>query len=350
MSQIAVECIGLSKYYGDVLAVQNLNLTVHKGEILALVGPSGCGKTTLLRMIAGFERPDAGKVVLQGQVVANGARFIPPEQRGVGMVFQDYALFPHLTVAQNVGFGLNGRPGKGASIAAHLEMVGLNGYASRYPHELSGGERQRVALARALAPQPVLVLLDEPFSNLDADRRGQVREEVRLILKDADATAVFVTHDQEEALTIGDRLAVLNQGWLAQIGVAEEIFHRPATRFVAEFMGQTNFLPGEVTRAGILTEIGLIPQKIPLPIGEMVEVVLRPDDVDFAPQAGACATIQARHFKGAMNVYRLCLPSGRLLHSHQPHTRILTVGASVNVVANPGHELSWFCLDKGVAA
>jgi iron(III) transport system ATP-binding protein len=219
---IALEARNLTKQFGldELPAVRDVSFSLEKGEILALVGPSGCGKTTTLRMIAGFERPERGSVILAGKVVAGGSVFVPPERRGVGMVFQEHALFPHLTVLDNVGFGLSGKPksARQKTSLRMLELLGLHRLANRYPHELSGGERQRVALARAMAPQPIVLLLDEPFSSLDADLRYQVREEVRVILKSMQATAIFVTHDQEEALFMGDRLAVFNQGRLEQIG------------------------------------------------------------------------------------------------------------------------------------
>src|SRR3970282_1489257 len=200
-------------------SVNAVSFSMAKGEILTLIGPSGCGKTTTLRLIAGFEQPDAGSIALNGKTVADSKHSLPPEERGVGMVFQDHALFPHLTVADNVAFGLNGRDkqAQDGQIDYMLKLVGLEKLARRFPHELSGGERQRAALARALAPRPVLVLLDEPFSSLDADRRANMREQVRAILRTLHATAVFVTHDQEEALFMGDRIAVLNQGRVEQI-------------------------------------------------------------------------------------------------------------------------------------
>ncbi|MDH5505997.1 MAG: ABC transporter ATP-binding protein [Anaerolineae bacterium] len=344
MSKIAVDCRGLSKQYNGEVALEGLDLSVHAGEILAVLGPSGCGKTTSLRLIAGFENPDAGSITLADRVVANGRKLVPPEKRGIGMVFQDYALFPHLTVFENVAFGLHrrSRSQKQADVRSMLKLVGLENLAQRFPHELSGGQRQRVALARALAPRPILVLLDEPFSNLDADRRSQMREEVRVILKGIKATAIFVTHDQEEALYMGDRLAVLNHGRLEQIGTPEQVFHQPATRFVAEFMGSTDFLPGEVTAAGIHTEIGLLEQPVDLPIGAHVEIALRPDDISFERQAGSQSMVLARHFQGAQNIYRLRLPSGRLVHALQPHTRLIAPGTPVRVSANPGHRLACF--------
>jgi iron(III) transport system ATP-binding protein len=325
-------------------AVNHVSLAVRKGEILSIVGPSGCGKTSTLRLIAGFERPDGGAIALNGQIVANHTAWVPAERRGVGMVFQDHALFPHLRVRENVSFGLRHKPRPRAqSETEHLlRLVGLDHLADRYPHELSGGERQRAALARALAPEPVLVLLDEPFSNLDADRRATMREQVRAILRTLHATAVFVTHDQEEALFMGDCIAVMNQGCVEQIDIPEKIFHAPATRFVADFMGHTDFLPGEVTADGIMTEIGRLPQRVALPVGTTVEVAVRADDVTFEHDPASKAFVLARHFKGAQNVYRVRLPSGRLIHSLQPHTLILPAGTPVRIWPDAGHPLACF--------
>lgn len=349
---IALEVQNLSKQFDPdgFPAVSGVSFSLTKGEILALVGPSGCGKTTTLRLIAGFERPDSGKVILGDRIVANSQLYIPPERRNVGMVFQEHALFPHLSVYENVAFGLAGKPGDvlKQETNAMLNLVGMEKLANRYPHELSGGERQRVALARALAPRPIVVLLDEPFSNLDADLRHQIRGEVRVILKGIGATAIFVTHDQEEALFMGDRLAVFNQSQLEQIGSPETIFHNPATRFVAEFMGQTDFLPGEVVEGGILTEIGLLPQKVELPPGEKVELAVRADDIAFEPRKGGESMVLARQFKGALNIYRLRLPSGQLLHAFQPHTSIISPGTAVHVYADPGHALACFHNGKAV--
>ena len=344
MNQPALVTQSLTKSFGSVCAVQELNLTVNQGEILALVGPSGCGKTTLLRLLAGFETPDSGAIFVQDRLVAGGGVFVPPEQRGIGMVFQDYALFPHLTVQENVTFGLQKLPRaqREREVRDWLALVGLAGYERRYPHELSGGERQRVALARTLAPRPVLILMDEPFSNLDADRRTQVREEVQEILRRLGATVVFVTHDQEEALVMGDRLAVLQQGRLEQLDCPDRVFSQPETRFVAEFLGGTDFLPGWVTPQGIETEAGLVEQEVPLPVGEALELAVRADDVELSPLGGVPATVVSRHYKGTTNVYRLRLPSGQIVHSLQPHTLTLHPGMKVGVRIAPGHDLACY--------
>lgn len=324
--------------------VHDIIFEVAEGEILALVGPSGCGKTTTLRLIAGLERPDGGAIRLGGRTVASDTILVPPERRGVGMVFQDHALFPHLSVADNVAFGLRGlnRRARRERVAELLELVGLQRLAARYPHALSGGERQRVALARALAPQPLVVLMDEPFSSLDADMRLEVREQVRGILKTLHTTAVFVTHDQDEALFMGDRLAVFRQGRLEQIGSPEDVFHASSTRFVAEFMGDSDFLTGETTADGVSTALGTLPQVTPLPAGVTVEVALRGDDVDFVPAEAGNAVVQERFFRGAFNVYRLALDSGQVVHALKAHTEALPPGARVRAYISAQHPLSVF--------
>lgn len=335
----------IKKYHGtQQSAVNDISLALTAGEILALVGPSGCGKTTTLRMIAGLERPDSGVIRLNDRVVASESVFIPPEKRGVGMVFQDHALFPHLTVSENIAFGLRGQSAVQIkeTVGEMLHLVGLLPLAKRYPHALSGGERQRVALARALAPRPVLVLMDEPFSSLDADLRMEMREHVRRILKSRQATVVFVTHDQDEALYMGDRLAVLNKGHLEQIGTPEEIFHESNTHFVAEFMGDSDFLKGKVTHQGIQTEIGLLNQSVDLPISTPVEIAVRADDIDFQMDGSGNSIIVERFFRGAFNLYRLRLDSGQILHAFTDHTRIHLVGARVRAYVSVEHPLSVF--------
>src|SRR5574341_722286 len=259
----------------DPPAVDGLSLAVAPGEILALLGPSGCGKTTTLRLIAGFDTPDRGIIEIRGQRMATPGMVVPPEARGVGIVFQDYALFPHLTVSDNVAFGLGrlDRATRARQAAEVLELVGLGGLAGRFPHELSGGQQQRVALARALAPAPALILLDEPFSNLDADLRAVMREEIGKILRLTGTTAVFVTHDQQEAFTLADRVGVLHAGHLEQLDVPYEVYHHPVTRFVAEFVGEADFLRGFVKEEGIVTEIGTVANP-GHPVGMPVDIMI----------------------------------------------------------------------------
>ena len=248
-----VELRDASKTYPETSApaVDGFSLALSEGEILSILGPSGCGKTTVLRLIAGFEVPDAGEVLLRDNPASGNGFHMPPEKRGVAMVFQDYALFPNLSVSKNIGFGLRKvhRSEKERRVEEMLDTIKMSGLGHRFPHQISGGQQQRVALGRALAPRPVVVLLDEPFSNLDAAMRGQMRREVQSILRREGATAILVTHDQHEALSFADRVAVMNQGSLEQVGTPEDIFSRPATSFVATFVGHASFLPGRVERA-----------------------------------------------------------------------------------------------------
>ena len=326
-------------------ATDGLSFTVESGRILALLGPSGCGKTTTLRLIAGFETPDQGRIAIAGQTVADADRgiHVEPEARGVGVVFQDYALFPHLTIAQNVGFGLErtSRSERRARVAQVLDLVSLTDFAERYPHELSGGQQQRVAVARALAPAPTLILLDEPFSNLDADLRAQMRDEVEKILRATGTTAIFVTHDQEEAFTIADQVGVLDQGRLEQVGAPEVIYHNPATPFVAEFVGAADFLPGLVSPEGIVTEIGVFGNLNGRALGSRVRVMIRPDDVTFVPDAAGEAVIVRRYFRGSENLYCLDLPSGHRVHSSQPSSAAFPNGLRVRPEAHVLHVVTF---------
>jgi iron(III) transport system ATP-binding protein len=325
-------------------AVDRLSFSVDRGQILALLGPSGCGKTTTLRLIAGFESPDTGQVIIAGRTVADGPGIgVPPEDRGVGIVFQDYALFPHLTIEDNVGFGLRalGRRARRERAREVLGQVGLADLGARYPHELSGGQQQRVAVARAMAPAPALLLLDEPFSNLDADLRAQMRDEVEKVLRSTGTTAVFVTHDQEEAFTIADVVGVLNHGSLEQLDSAEGIYHHPATPFVASFVGAADFIPGLVTAAGIVTELGVFGNVESREIGEKIKVMIRPDDVTFVPRDDGLAIILRRYFRGSETLYCLGLPSGHRVHSSQPSSAAFAPGTRVRPDAHVLHVVTF---------
>ena len=345
MSEIVVQCEQLQKAFAGRPVIHDLSLTVPVGTILALLGPSGCGKTTLLRLIAGFEALDGGRIEIAGQTVAEGRFHMPPEKRRAGMVFQDYAIFPHLDVARNVGFGLDRGKEAEARTQAMLGLVGLDGLGAQMPHELSGGQQQRVALARALAPDPAVLLLDEPFSNLDTSLRVQVRAEVRHLLKRNQATAIFVTHDQEEALFIGDQVAVMREGTLEQVGSPVEIFHQPQTRFVADFLGQTDFLPAVATERGIETSLGLLDKPESTKPGMHLEVAVRPDDVHLVATENGNGRIVDRRFTGIAYVYTVMLNDGSQVQSRQPHTLELPPGGTVQATLRPGHALT--CFENG---
>lgn len=312
-----LELRGVTKRFAPHLppVLSNVSLSVREGELLTLLGPSGCGKTTTLRLVAGFERPDEGDILIGGATVA-GSAWRPPEARRVGMVFQDYALFPHLTVLGNVMFGLRGNDRQRRARDV-LNLVGLTVFEKRYPAQLSGGQQQRVALARALAPAPRLLLLDEPFSNLDAALRHGTRAELRAILRETRTTAVLVTHDQEEALAVSDRIAVMRGGAVEQIGTPEDVYATPATAFVAGFLGRGNLLSGVARGSTVSTVLGDVP--LAEPASGPVLVMLRPEALAFAPD-GAPVTILAREYKGHDATYNVRLGNLDLLvHHHGAH-------------------------------
>jgi iron(III) transport system ATP-binding protein len=313
----SISCVDLSKSFGDVRAVDGLALNVQEGSIAALLGPSGCGKTTTLRLIAGFERPDAGTISVGGRALAGPRTFVPPDRRRIGVVFQDYALFPHYDVAGNVAYGL-GRRADRSRVAEVLELVGLTGLAERSVDELSGGQQQRVALARALAPTPELILLDEPFSNLEAGLRERLREEVREILGETGVTALFVTHDQEEALSLAEQVAVMRAGRIEQAGTPEEIYSRPASRWVAGFLGEIEVVPGDAADGRVVCELGSLPAE-PSRSGP-VDVLVRPESVAIGisgPASAAEADVIGRRFYGHDQLIELRLPSGRTVRSRR---------------------------------
>jgi len=316
-ADFALCCTGLQKQFGEINVVRGVDLSARQGEIVALLGPSGCGKTTTLRLIAGFEELDGGTVEIAGRLVASIDRSEPPERRHVGMVFQDGALFPHLSVGKNVAFGLPRRmPDRDERVADALRIVGLAGYEKRMPYELSGGQQQRVALARALAPAPDVILLDEPFSNLDAELRAAVRTEVRQILADARATAVLVTHDQEEALSLADRVAVMWEGRIVQDASPEELYHRPVNREIGVFVGDAQFVAGEGLGRRVQCELGDLPTHGSA-VGP-VDVMLRPENLRLAHTAdgqSANAVVLARAFFGHDQLMRIKLDSGSTLNA-----------------------------------
>jgi iron(III) transport system ATP-binding protein len=313
-------------------AISDISFSVREGEILCLLGPSGCGKTSTLRVIAGFEPLVSGEIYLEGRLVSSPGHLTAAEDRRVGMVFQEYALFPHLRVTENIAFGLHHLPPaqRKGQVDMMLALTGLAGLERRYPHELSGGQQQRVALARALAQKPVVLLLDEPFSNLDPDMAGKMRQDLHDLLTRTKTTAILVTHDHEEAFAMADRIAVLNEGRLEQFDTPEAIYHTPATPFVADFVGQADFIPGLVDNGTVTTEIGEFPNQTGCQAGAKVVVMIRPDDVHIIPAESGGARILARQFRGSENLYTIGLPSGRVIHSSETSTTVYPVGAPVD--------------------
>ncbi len=334
MNALELICLEkVSKRFSETLAVDQVAFSVPTGALVALLGPSGCGKTTILRLIAGLERPASGSIWLAGRQVAGDALWVAPELRRIGMVFQDGALFPHLTVAQNIAFSLSsfGAPQRAIRqrIAELLDLIGLAGLDARYPHQLSGGQQQRVALARALAPRPAIVLLDEPFSRLDAALRLTLREEVRQIVKQAGATTVFVTHDQEEALSSADQVVVLFAGRVAQVGVAEQIYTHPASHQVAAFVGEANFLPGNAYGATVACGLGELP--LTKPQQGAVEVMIRPEAIELLPTANGAARIERIRYFGHDQLLSVVLHNGDQLNVRSTPHPALAVGTPVDL-------------------
>lgn len=331
MSGVAVSCNGLTKYYAKNVAVQQLTLSVAEGNVLALLGPSGCGKTTTLRLIAGFERPDVGTVEIAGSIVSSPKEVLVPEKRNVGMMFQEYALFPHMTVRENIAYGLARDSQQSYRVQEVLTLANLSGLEEQMPHQLSGGQQQRVALARALAPKPKVLLLDEPFSNLDAVLRSQIRQETKDILRKCEATVVLVTHSREEALEIGDSIAIMNQGRVEQSDTPERIFHLPMTQFVANFIGTADFLEASVTGDNLVTEIGQCNIPNGLKGYENIDIMIRPENVKIDPTDSGRGVIVQRVFNGAFYLYTIRLDSGTVIRCEEPYTKDYREGSRVNI-------------------
>ena len=326
---------GITKSFGSARVLQTIDLHIADGEFVALLGPSGSGKTTLLRIIAGFEDADAGEIRIGNRIVVQNDISVAPERRKVGMVFQDYALFPHLSVKENVAFGLPRSADRTGLVKIALTAVDMLDWIDAMPHQLSGGQQQRIALARALAPKPGIVLLDEPFSNLDPGLRAHVRADIRRIIRDAGATAILVTHDQEEALSMSDRVAVLLDGELRQYDSPQTVYQQPATEDVARFVGDAHFIEGVITADGIETEIGILPiQGDDYQVGDEQTVMLRPESVTVEP--AAAGTLSAPRVKnvvffGKDQLLEIQLPSGLIIVARCPTHVLYSPGDPVQI-------------------
>jgi iron(III) transport system ATP-binding protein len=342
-SQLLLEQVSVR--YGDFTAVREVSLQLERGHIGCLLGPSGCGKTSLLRAIAGFEPVSNGRIVLHGQVISEPGKQTPPEQRRVGMVFQDFALFPHLEIERNIGFGLSGleRRARQARVTELLQLVNLEQYARAMPHELSGGQQQRVALARALAPRPDILLLDEPFSNLDNELREQLAREVRSMLKESGVTAILVTHDQYEAFAMADRVTLMREGSVAQSDTPYNLYHNPVDEFVAGFIGQGSWVSVTVGADG-----GLGEHLPPLDTsaggwqpGDLLNLLVRPDDIEYDAYSDNRLLVAGRVFRGAHYLYELQLPDGQRLLCMTPSHVDVAVGDQLPVRFNLQHVVAF---------
>lgn len=343
---VSLEVNHLYQSYGNLQIVKDLSFRLDKGQIGCLLGPSGCGKTTVLRCIAGFEPIESGDIKLGNVIVSRAGYQLPPEKRHIGMVFQEYALFPHLTISQNIGFGLYQMEKTAAEkrIDELLNMVGLQHMSTSYPHTISGGQQQRVALARALAPRPNLLLLDEPFSNLDIELRERLSIEVREIIKQNNTTAILVTHDQNEAFALADEIGIMHEGKIQQWDSAYNLYHCPENRFIADFVGQGVFLPGTVlTENSIEMELGTLHGKIPEGCnkGALVDVLLRPDDIVHDDNSPRQAEVLKKAFRGAEILYNLRLASGGQVLSLVPSHHNHAIGEKIGIKLDIDHVVAF---------
>lgn len=332
----------ISVTYDRVSVIDNLSLELKPHELGCLLGPSGCGKSTLLRAIAGFQPLNTGEIWLDNRLLSSTSHSLPPESRGVGMVFQDIALFPHLTVAENIGFGLStwSEASRLDRVTELLQLIGLPGLDARYPHELSGGQQQRVALARAMAPKPSLLLLDEPFSGLDTELRARLASEVRTILKSDGICSLLVTHDQREAFDFADRIAVIHEGTICQFDTPYNLYHEPHTPFVAHFVG-----PGEIVNATVVaprsvdSPLGILTsdENLSFPVGSPVHLFLRPDDLIHDDNSDYQATLVGKHFRGAHHLYKVRLENGAVLGCFAPSHHNHAIGEQIGVTLDVEH-------------
>lgn len=354
---VLLELNEVEQSYGDHKVVERLSFALERGSIGCLLGPSGCGKTTVLRCIAGFERVNHGSILFDDAIVSGPGIHVAAEKRRIGMVFQDYALFPHLTVAQNVAFGLRGVAGSQVRVFELLRTVGLAGQDRKYPHELSGGQQQRVALARALAPRPQLLLMDEPFSNLDVELREHLASEVRDIIRSTGTTAILVTHDQHEAFAIADEIGVMHEGRIQQWDTAYNLYHRPTNRFVADFVGQGVFVPGNVRDAeNVQVELGVLHSQVPIECsigcsacnkGCNVDVLLRPDDIVHDDDSAMKAEVVHKAFRGAEILYTLRLASGARVLSLVPSHHNHALGEKIGIRLDVDHVVTFRHTERG---
>ena len=338
MSVLELKSVSLA--FDKQLVVEDVSIKLNDGEIACLLGPSGCGKTTLLRAIAGFKSLEGGTVDFAGSILSSSTKTVPPENRRVGMVFQDFALFPHLNIAENICFGIRQQSKKEKSnrLKELLSLIGLSGSEDKYPHELSGGQQQRVALARAIAPRPNLLLLDEPFSSMDVELRASLAKEIRSILKHEKISAVMVTHDQNEAFSMADRIGVMNEGKLLQWDTAERLYHSPADLFVARFVGSSNFLNGVVTGSEVKTALGIFSFKESIQTkqeaaseGQIVKVLIRPEYIQKCDGSGSQATLVSREFRGGYYLYSVCLESKEQVQALLPSLANFQLGETVRI-------------------
>lgn len=331
-----------ASYDAKAAVVKDISFGLQEGELACLLGPSGCGKTTILRAISGFQEVSAGHIRLDGKVLSDSKILVSPDRRNVGMVFQDHALFPHLSIGQNVGFGLANLDKQERTDRVHslLDLVGLSEHKSKYPHELSGGQSQRAALARAIAPRPKLLLMDEPFSNLDTELRESLGYEVRALLKELGITGIMVTHDQHDAFALGDSVGVMSQGTLMQWGSSFNLYHAPNSRFVANFIGDGVFVPGQIiSDSAVLTNFGEVRgETINLKSGEQdIDLLIRPDDVKHDPSSKIRGEVLRKAFKGAQTLYTLLTESGDTLMSLVPSHDDYEIGDVIGVSIDADH-------------
>ena len=345
-TQAHLEVRNLQLAIAGTPVLRGVDFNVQQGEIACLLGPSGCGKTSILKLVAGFLAPDLGSICKRGEEISNPANVLAPEKRRISMVFQDYALFPHMTVTQNIAFGLKKLSSSERQDKVHslLALTRLNHLSERYPHELSGGQQQRVALARSLAISPDILLLDEPFSGLDTELRRDLSQRVRELLKTSQTTAIIVTHDQEEAFAVGDKIGVMFEGKLHQWASPFDLYHKPADRFVADFVGRGTFIPATVKQnsldnAQIDTELGILkgqPNRI-MQEGQLAQLLLRPDDIILDKENGCSVLIHNKHFMGTNTLYQLHLPSGHELECSLPSHEDFAIGEHLKIKVEADH-------------